>query len=626
MPDLAFAAPAGLAAFLALPIILWLHLRRRRPRRILVPSLAPWLVLVPAAPPRRRRIPPTLLLALHLSAATALALALARPTLGRGAAAAVDRAVILDLTTSMGAEGRWPEALVRARALLDGTRGAATLVTLEPRPRVLVARAVDGRSAQEALDRLAPGGSGAATDEALAMAAAVAGPEAELVVVSDGGAPPPGPAAPAARWEQVGRATDNLAILTAAARAAGGETRLFARLASFAGAPAEAPLLLRVDGRDWDQQQVRLAPGASFETVWTLPPGARTAELELRAGDALPADDRAVVPLDPVGPRIQLVGDSAVLRRALAALPDASLGRAGLGDFRADGSVDLSVFAGALPERLPPGGVLVFDAPPGRLFAGQAGGGSARLGPAGAHPLVAGLDLAGATLADVAAVALPDWAEPVMVDEEGRPLVFAGSFGDSRIVVFAFDPDAGDLARRLAFPLLLARAADWAAPALPADTLAAGAGLALPAAELYVRLPDGRERRATGFFDDTRQPGLYQVRPLVAEGGGRRFAVHAGDPRESDLRGMRIEAGAGDRSAGERDPSGFGESPAPGGQTLGSLGDASAPASRVERWPWLAAIALAIVLAEGVWRASGRGAASRDSGIRADASDQGGAG
>jgi hypothetical protein len=479
MPDsfsLSLATPAGLAFLLALPVIAWLHLRRRRPRRMLVPSLTPWLVLAPSAPPRRRRVPPTVLLLLHLSAAACLALALAGPTVGGSPDAAADRAIVVDVSSSMAAGDRWAEALARVRALAGAARGAVSLVTLEARPRVLAARDIDGRAVGAALGDLTPGGpggTGAATDEALALARAAAGPGADIVVVTDGAVPPPSPGLPAARWEIIGTPLDNLAVVDAAARTAGGETRLFARLASFGERAARAPLRLLVDGREIDRRTVDLAPGGTFETVWTLPAGARTAEVRVDAGDALLADNAASLPIERAGRRMQLSGDSAAVARALNAIPGAEIERVGLGNYHADGSVPLSVFAGAVPEVMPPGGVLLVNPPSGRLFAGRFEDASARIAAPGEHPLVAGLDLTGVAIEGLTDPELPDWAEPVL-QADGMTAVFAGNFGESRVVAFAFDPDRGGIAERLAFPLLVARAIEWAAPEAALATVLAG--------------------------------------------------------------------------------------------------------------------------------------------------------
>ncbi len=576
-----FDAPAGLLFLGALPVILWMHLRRRWPHRAVVPSLTPWSALRSAWPRQRRRVPPAVLLVLHLTAAALAGLSVGRPRLPGASEDALDRAVVLDVTSSMGAGSRWPAALIEAQALLGSTRGQATLVTLGPQPRVLVARDEDGRAAKAALRSLAPGGTRARTDEALDLAAAVAGPGAEIVVVSDGGVSEPGPDAPPARWVLVGEPVDNVAIIDAAARRTGGEVRLFARVASFAAAGRSVDLTLHADDRLVDDRTFELDPGQTVELVWRLPEGAQTSEVRLAGNDALAADDVAVVPLEGSAIWAQLIGDSPTVARALAAMPDVRLERAGLGTYRMDGSA-LSVFVGAVPDELPLGGVLLFNPPPSALFEAGSSSESAAVGPVGDHELVAGLDLSGVVLAGVGDPELPPWAT-VVLEAGGRSAVFAGTPGQSRVVVFAFDPDAGNLSERLAFPLLVARAANWADPVRLPTVVSAGTAVRLPPSALRVQTPRGRRERAHGVFSDTGEHGLYVARgDTVGEGRIMRFAVLAGDARESDLRRRLVQP----------PPPTLARTPSsPGGRPL---------------WRPLAALALGVVLAEGLWRASDR--------------------
>ncbi|NJN65736.1 MAG: VWA domain-containing protein, partial [Chloroflexaceae bacterium] len=77
---IALLFPLGLLALLALPIILWLHLRRQRQRRVIVPSLLLWQALQHQSLAQRRKwLPLTILLLLHLLVAALLGVALAHP-------------------------------------------------------------------------------------------------------------------------------------------------------------------------------------------------------------------------------------------------------------------------------------------------------------------------------------------------------------------------------------------------------------------------------------------------------------------------------------------------------------------------------------------------------------------
>ncbi|MFN2114923.1 MAG: vWA domain-containing protein, partial [Anaerolineae bacterium] len=541
--------PAGLLFLLALPLILWLHSRRRREVRVVVPSVTPWLALRAAVPPRRRAIPASLLLLMHLTVAALVAIALAAPSLPGVLGAARDRALVVDTTTSMAAGGRWTEALDAARAVVSETPGEVTLVTLAPRPEVLLARETDRGRVLEELGALGPGGTGADLTAALALARAVAGPEAEIVVVSDGGpatgngnvggegAAGGGPetdaeAAPdsesfdgagltgmeagdGVRWEVVGDALDNAAVVAVGSLTSGGRTQLFARLAAF-GSETVAPLLLSVDGHEAERVEARVAADGTFETVWTLPYGGRTATVSMETGDELSADDQVTVPLEQETLRVELVGSSDAVERALLSIPSVSLTTAGPGSYRTDGTVDVTVFVQQVPEVLPPGGVMVFAPPRGswrptereggyvigdgsaavagsldesRAAAGGSDGSSgdgseAASGSVGAtasagRGLASGIGLAGARLAAPTRLLAPDDGE-VLLEAEGAPVVVAGTDAGSRIVVFGFDPDGGDIATRLAFPLLVARSVEWVTPPRPAPLNPAGRAVQLP--------------------------------------------------------------------------------------------------------------------------------------------------
>jgi hypothetical protein len=203
---------------------------------------------------------------------------------------------------------------------------------------------------------------------------------------------------------------------------------------------------------------------------------------------------------------------------------------------------------------------------------------SASIDAVGDHPLVRGLDLTGVELVGLTGGDLPPWAEAVLA-VGGRAAAYTGVTGASRVVVFGFDPDGGTLAGRLAFPLLVNRAVATGWARIPA-VVEAGAPVLLPEAAESVRMPDGASAPARGAFDATGEPGWYAVR-LPAPSGGRqvRFAVHAGDAAESDLR---------------RTP----------GAPLASDGRmARGAAAGREWWPALAALALVVMFGEATWRA-----------------------
>lgn len=568
-------APLGLALLALLPVIVWLHLRQRPGRRVVVPSIAPWLALAATAAGRRWRPPTSWLLAVQLLVAGCAALAVAQPVLPGGALAAVDRVVVVDVSTSMLAEGVWGQAREMARELLASARGEVSLVTLGPRPRVLVLRGPGAGPAVAALSALAPGGIGGDVEAALALARSVGGPATDVVVVTDGRLAPPAAAMPGVRWRVVGQAADNVAIVDAAPGQDGDVPRLFARVVNLGETPVRTPLQLLVDGRLWQETAVDLAPGETHEALWDLPPWGEIGEVRLVHVDALAVDNRAVVPLRSAPRRIQWSGSSAAVERALAALPHTELQPVGPATYRTDGSADVSVFVGPGPTVLPPGGVLLVNPESGGVLPVRGDRRAVTVATMGDAALLDGLDLAGVELFNVPALDLPPWAETWLA-VDGRPVVVAGRQGPSSVVALLFDPDAGEVAGRLAFPILMARAvASVAAEAGGSATIPAGAvwdGVR-PGWRAVVG-PNGVRRTIAGPLDDTGVAGLYRFE-TVLESSSPALGVLAGDLLESDLRSPLTSLPAGAVESG---------------------------GSHADLWSWLVAGALALMVAEALLR------------------------
>jgi hypothetical protein len=114
------------------------------------------------------------------------------------------------------------------------------------------------------------------------------------------------------------------------------------------------------------------------------------------------------------------------------------------------------------------------------------------------------------------------------------------------VVVLAFGLERGNLARRTAFPVLVANAVAEVAPAPLPEAVAVGQAVELPPAHrmpfLTIIDPGGGEHRFGGergaLFTETFEPGLYRLVGRTVSGqdweGG--FGVNAGSATESDLR------------------------------------------------------------------------------------------
>lgn len=669
---MSFLLPLGLAALVALPIVVLLHMRHTTPLVRPVPTLRFWLAAQPerTEQTRFRRPPPSLLLLLHLLIALALALALARPATARALdALGLDGLaglrteprhliLLLDGSTSMTAADtpsgrpRFEEAREAALARLSDVRegDVATVVLLGT--RVATLGATDAGSLGLLRERLAalplPGGR-ADLDAALDLTRDLLLPELEdrVVVLTDGAvAADPGMVSELGAPVDLalfgaaaeGRAADNVAVVDIAARPTPGrpeQLQLFARVMNFSAQAMTVPVVLRGDGIEVGRQEVALSGnGGSEELSWPLPPGIAEATVQVDTADALVADDAASLVLrqdeaSSLSLRVLLVSDApSALQRALQALPGAEV-RTELSGAFADALVgeryDLIVFEKAAPPPEAVAGLatplLFVNPPPGGPFLAE----GAMVAPTVSRlraqdPLLAGVDLAGATFGETPVYVL-DAGQTEVVGAADGPLVFRAEVGDQPAVVFAFDLAASNLPRRVGFPILVANAARELAPSpLPSavplgDPLryrpragAAAVRVVPPAGEpidLQVAAvpgsttaepdptagddPAAAEAGTAGSggprevaYADTGQAGLYGVRELDAAGselGGGRFVVNAGHPRESDLR----------PTVGLAETLAQGRTTAPTGTGRAELADL---------WPLLAVVAFALLAIE----------------------------
>ncbi|MFV9504150.1 MAG: vWA domain-containing protein [Oscillochloridaceae bacterium umkhey_bin13] len=611
-------APLGLLALLALPLIIILHMLRERRRRVVVPSLLLWQ-RVPRRDEaqRRRRLPLSLLLLLHLLTAALLGLALAGPQVALPNFASVSHtAVVIDLSTSMAASApaggtRLEAAQNEVRRLLASLDAAGSLTIIAAGPTAYL---LDRGGPEEvarldaAMATLRPGGTGSDLAGALTLAeAALQGlPATQIVVLTDAALPAPQlaalserPSQHPIRWASVGGPQDNRALVALAARprSASGPVQVYARAVNYGGTPLRTTLRLYGDERLLDTRPLTLAPGGESEITWTVPRDLTVLRAELDGGDGLPADDLALVVLNPVRPVETLIvsANPDPLERALRAVPGLRLRTIAPGFYLGSAEAqqaDLTIFERYVPPELPGGGVLLINPLPGSplldlgAFPREPLGEQAvlRIAPAGAA-LLDGLSLASVSFGPVYDLEAPAWANPLLW-RGSQPLILRGSLATSEVAIWNFELAQGNLISRLVFPLLTARTVRaLTPPALPAAVLVGDTPQIQPdprANRLELGRPDGRVTVVPITPGEPLRlnldaPGLYQ---LTEYGAGRilfrgQLAVNAGSPAESDLTPRDLPAASAAPSivrenANEAQP----------------------------LWPWLAALALGVIMIE----------------------------
>jgi hypothetical protein len=177
-------------------------------------------------------------------------------------------------------------------------------------------------------------------------------------------------------------------------------------------------------------------------------------------------------------------------------------------------------------------------------------------------PLLAGVDLSGATFGPTPAFTLSAGDEEIIGSPEG-PLLYQTEVNGQPAVILTVDPETSNLPKRVAFPVLIANmvaalAPDGVPAAIPlgeplvyeprASTGSveivppSGEPVVLP---VFVAPPREKDTASPGsnprdvVYTDTGAAGAYTVTETDAAGidaGSTRFVVNAGHPRESDLR------------------------------------------------------------------------------------------
>ena len=647
-------APAALAALVAIPIILVLHMRHTTPPRRVVPSLRFWEAAQPrpSAERRFRRPPLTLPLILQLAAATLLAVALARPATASQLVALAPGLhaepkhllILLDGSTSMSAavgpagQTRWETARQAALARLAQLRegDVATVIVMATRPLTLTA--TDAASLVALRERLAalplPGGR-ADLDAALTLVGDLLLPnlERQVVVLSDGAVAadaavvdsvraPIELVIPGASGEAAPEALANLAVTDIAARAnpnGDGTVGLYASVANFGPTAVTVPVSLSGDGLEMGRGEVTIEGNGGAEALhWRLPPGMSGLTVRMEQPDVLPADNSATLlrtdtAAATIAPHILLVSDlPGALARALTAIDNVqvTIEPSDNAAAIAAGGYDLAVFDRAAP----PAETLAKIDAPSLWVAPPVGGPFAATDQVSdpvatriraADPLLDGVDLAGATFGPTPVFALTAGDQEI-VGSASSPLLYRTEVNSQPAVVIAFDPETSNLPKRVAFPVLVANLVDALAPG--------GIPSAIPLGEPLVYEPRAATASVT-IVAPSGERALLAVEPAVSGDGAAaplaREVVFtdtgtagAYDVTEADVSGVALGATRFIVNAGHPRESDLRPTP----NLAATLADASRDGSvaprqeRLDLWPLAALVALAVIGAE--WAAT----------------------
>lgn len=607
-----FLNPAGLLFLLAIPVVIVFHLLKIRRQQVTVSSTLLWgdsLRDQQASAPFRR-LKPNLLLLLQLLIILALALTLARPVRTVLASGFERNVFILDVSASMqardGQGSRFAAAQQATLAAVESLRPGQRAMVIESgqEARVLVPFTEDRRALRQAIQALQPLDVSGRLSEAFRLAQAnllVRGGQAAVEVFTDGAyeiSSLPDLGSTAVHWHRYAEHGRNVGITAFEVRKTyfgSFDYQAYLSVANYSRETATFELTLSLDGRPLKTEQVSLEPEVKRSIVLPFShEGGGILRAEINADDDLLADNHAVAVIPVPHPvRVLLLSKgNAFLEKALAADPQVQVETGSAEQFGKAGGYDVAILDGVPMKTVPAGRYLFINTlPEGTSLQIQ---GRVEDPPIidwdRTHPVLRYLDLSKVIVQDAMRVR-PMGSGRALVESNLTPLIYALDEGGLKAIFVGFDLYRTDFPLRVAFPLFVSNALRWLYPRQIEDaglqlttgqpltvSLPAGSGAATvvdPTGKSHQLRPDADGRIS---FVETTHAGIYGVKAGSWE---QRFAVNLLDEGESNIvPRAQFPAERAGQAPGEDRPTTF--------------------PSRQELWRLFAALALALLLLEGL--------------------------
>ena len=602
-------------AGLAIPIILLYMLKLRR-KQVQVSSTFLWQQLLrdQQANAPWQKLKRNLLLVLQLIILAALVIALARPALRVPTVATGSVIVLLDASASMNAtdvnasQSRFEAARKSVIDLINGLSSASsmTLILVGETPQTLISSESDKSLLKNAINNAQVTQASADWQAAFALAAGAARGEqgkASIVIISDGGLPESGlPALPGdVSYIPIGESQNNVALSALALRMAQKSPQLFAEVTNYDTTDKNILLSIYFNDELIDARQLSLKANSNGSlTVDNLPNTSGIYKATISSPETNSPDSLDSLALDNTAyavfqsssaRRVLLVSKGNLfLEQLLASLP-------GIQPFRAlpaeDGTFqipndpfNLYIFDGTVPPQLPKADMLFVNPSSNPFFEVGAPYKEIQNVQVKEHRLTRFVDWSNVHILEAEAIQTPEWAE-VLVESDTGPLVFAGETNGQRIAALTFDLKESDLPLQIAYPILFSNLINYLAPPNAFDStqsLRPGESLSIlpqtdvdriviasPSNQTYTLPPDQTS------FTQTRELGYYAVNFISGDSSSvEYFAVNLFDEHESNIQ--------------PRDAIQIGR--------VEVTPTISQQVGQRELWPWLAALALIVLMIE----------------------------
>ena len=543
MSGLGLSALAAAVAMLGVAaLVLLLYLLKPASRRLVVPSMVIWRLVLRTRKPTPDRLRWWLSLLFALLIALSLTLALVRPQLavyGNGAQRVV---VVVDDSATLAAiasdgKTRFQHALERARELVQADAADGFMIA-DTRRQIASPHFQSREAALSTLARLkvAPGGK-----PQFPNVLSSGERDVRAVLITDGVAAIDAP--PGVETRSVYQVADNVGITAFEVRALPRDVQRF---------QAYVEVLNASPGAKQVELQLTGAGAAPIKRVLQLAGGARAAEVfdvsgyaagPVRASvdsayDALPLDDVAFSYLPPSKPiRVVLVSaGNAALERSLRLLPRVQLSVIAPAKYAPRSGVDVLVFDRFAPRTAPSSAALLFRPPPTDWLP-RAGGELRETNVAAwssVHPVTDSVSLRDVLAERALYIRESHHAQVLASDPARRPLILASASGP-RWVEVAFSLEESNLPLQAGFPAFLSNALNW----MTGEPLALNAGLGLtelPVVHARVLDLQGQPVRVRELPEATLveslQPNFYTA---IAPDRRVRVAVNLLDPAVTEI-------------------------------------------------------------------------------------------
>ncbi|MCL6448302.1 MAG: BatA domain-containing protein [Armatimonadetes bacterium] len=449
-----FFRPEWLLLGALLPLIVLLYFKKKQVLEYRVSSLEFWEEAVREKQGFRvRRIDRYLPLILQLLAGLLLVTAAAGPVWVRPFSG--DRVVVaLDCSFSMkaveGGVSRFERAREEAGGIIRSLPGSSkvTLVLLADGARELVADAAP----RQALEALAKAECTSRPLNAAFAAAHLGALSSPVILVTDK------ELELGDRAVRVGGVPDNAGITRARYDYYGGE--VFFAVKNYFPGKKRVTLSLWAGGKKIDSFTVEMQPGAEGEFSFGAPGAEGLLTLKIEEPDALAEDNVYFVPAGNRGKKkVLLAGGNFFLEKALAAMADVRLARAGSPE-EGDGPRVVIVAGGGDAPALPEGAGVWYLVPgSGKTAGGAVKNASLQAFPS---PLTEGLILRDVYLEEAAPLPAGEGMQEVL-GAGGVTVMAAGVENGRRTVYSSIDFNRTNLVTQPDFPVLVSNIVDWLA-------------------------------------------------------------------------------------------------------------------------------------------------------------------